>query len=308
MSVASFTSYGKIYNVGHRAVADILSGDVDVEEKIDGSQFSFGSIAGQLMMRSKGRVFAYGEQDKMFDIAAEVVNNMFNSGMLKDGWTYRGEYLRKPCHNALSYERTPKNHIMLFDIAVGEEDYVGRETLEEEAKRLGLEVVPVFYQGYLKSVDTLVAMLDRISVLGGAKIEGVVIKTRGRFCTDGKPMMAKHVTEAFKEVHKKKWGENNQSSKDILQAIGESLRTEARWRKAMQRMRDDSLLTDSPADIGPLIRTVQQDIQDEEVDYIKDRLYAHAKPHILRISTRGLPEFYKTLLLEKQFQPEEVMA
>jgi hypothetical protein len=35
---------------------------------------------------------------------------------------------------------------------------------------------------------------------------------------------------------------------------------------------------------------------------IKEKLFAFAWPHIARMSTRGLPEWYKELLLKKQFE------
>lgn len=35
-------SYPKIYNMGHAAIAELLLGEVTVEEKVDGSQISFG--------------------------------------------------------------------------------------------------------------------------------------------------------------------------------------------------------------------------------------------------------------------------
>ena len=36
------SSYPKIYSLGHAAILDLLDGRVIVEEKVDGSQFSFG--------------------------------------------------------------------------------------------------------------------------------------------------------------------------------------------------------------------------------------------------------------------------
>ena len=51
----SLRSYPKVFNLGHRAVRDLLSGPVVVQEKIDGSQFSFGvGEDGTLLIRSRG--------------------------------------------------------------------------------------------------------------------------------------------------------------------------------------------------------------------------------------------------------------
>ena len=41
------TSYPKVYQLGHKAVLDIFSGPVVIQEKIDGSQFSFGLVGGE---------------------------------------------------------------------------------------------------------------------------------------------------------------------------------------------------------------------------------------------------------------------
>jgi hypothetical protein len=54
--MSSWHSYPSIYNLGHRALTDLFSGGlVLVQEKVDGSQFSFGLIDGVVRFRSKGR-------------------------------------------------------------------------------------------------------------------------------------------------------------------------------------------------------------------------------------------------------------
>lgn len=107
-------SYGKIYNFGHRAIVNLLKGPVVVEEKVDGSQFSFGIRNGQIHCRSKGVAINVDAPDSMFAKAVAVVREL--APMLHDGWTYRGEYLQKPKHNALAYDRIPYRHIILFDV------------------------------------------------------------------------------------------------------------------------------------------------------------------------------------------------
>jgi hypothetical protein len=53
----SWHSYPSIYNLGHRALQDLLTVSVNVEEKVDGSQFSFGiTEEGEIKLRSKGAV------------------------------------------------------------------------------------------------------------------------------------------------------------------------------------------------------------------------------------------------------------
>ena len=42
--MSSWNSYPSIFNLGHKAIQNLLTVDVNVEEKVDGSQFSFGLV------------------------------------------------------------------------------------------------------------------------------------------------------------------------------------------------------------------------------------------------------------------------
>src|SRR5690242_11376793 len=103
----SWHSYPSIFALGHRYVADLLTVPVLVEEKIDGSQFSFGiSTVGELAIRSKGAQMHIDAPEKMFQKAADTVKEL--KDVLTPGWTYRAEYLAKPKHNTLAYDRVPE--------------------------------------------------------------------------------------------------------------------------------------------------------------------------------------------------------
>ena len=56
--MSSWHSYPSIYNLGHAAVANLLAVPHQVQEKVDGSQFSFGRFVEdgkvRLRVRSKG--------------------------------------------------------------------------------------------------------------------------------------------------------------------------------------------------------------------------------------------------------------
>ena len=45
--------FPKIYDLGHRYVQNIFNEDVEITEKIDGSQFAFGKIDNDLIFRSR---------------------------------------------------------------------------------------------------------------------------------------------------------------------------------------------------------------------------------------------------------------
>src|SRR5712672_2755316 len=95
MSSSSWHSYPSIYNLGHKAIQDLLTGPVLVEEKVDGSQFSFGifevPVQGgydprngeqtginpgdlrELKVRSKGAVMHPDAPEKMFTEGVNAV-------------------------------------------------------------------------------------------------------------------------------------------------------------------------------------------------------------------------------------------
>jgi hypothetical protein len=297
--MTSWHSYPKIYNVGHAAIDELLRDSVIVEEKVDGSQFSFGMIGGELLVRSRGKQFPTDAPDKMFTKA--VASVLDRQSILKEGWTYRGEYLQKPKHNALAYDRIPNDNIILFDINTNEETYLSYEEKAAEAERIGLEIVPLLHSGMVDNITVLTDLLDTVSILGGQKIEGFVIKNYKRFTTDGKAMMGKHVSEAFKEVHSKEWGKSNPGKQDIILGLIDKYRTPARWQKAVQHIQERGELDGSPKDIGNLIKETQKDIHDECYEEIAVALMKHFFPQILRGVTRGLPEWYKDELLKAQF-------
>lgn len=224
-------SYASIFNLGHAAVADIFDGPVLIQEKVDGSQFSFGHIDGEFVCRSKGKDQTPPVTDKMFDLAVKYTGELD----LHPNWVYRGEFLAKPKHNALAYERVPIGHIVIFDIDIGLEKYLPYPDMIAECQRIGLEPVPLLlpWSQWDGGWEGLKAFLQTHSFLGGQLIEGMVIKAYGRYGVDKKTLMAKFVSEAFKEVHDKEWKKSNPGGKDVVQTLIERLRSEARWHKAI---------------------------------------------------------------------------
>lgn len=140
-------------------------------------------------------------------------------------------------------------------------------------------------------------MLDRVSSLGGPKIEGIVLKNYSERAMIGSlvlPLMAgKYVSEAFKEVHKKEW----KTGKDRKEILLSQYHTEARWEKAIQHLRDSSVLTNSPKDIGPLIQEIHRDIEEECRQEIMEQLWSLHKRELMGRVTSGFPEWYKRKLI-----------
>ena len=116
-------SYPSIINFGHRLALGLLDDPVYVQEKVDGSQFSFGIDAdGTVLTRSKGAEIFPETADKLFKGAVEYVHSI--KGLLTPGYTYRGEVLCRPKHNTLAYDRVPRHNVVIFDVNTGEEIYL----------------------------------------------------------------------------------------------------------------------------------------------------------------------------------------
>lgn len=296
------TSYPSIYQIGHKAISDIFTTEVLIEEKIDGSQFSFKRTSEtDYIAKSKGAILG-GDIQALFKPAVETMVGLLPH--LKIGWTYRGEAVCKPKHNTLCYNRAPKGGIVLFDIDDGLENYLSRVEKETEASRLGLEIVPLLYQGRVEEFEQFKKFLDQESFLGGCKIEGFVVKNYELFTIDKKVKMGKFVSEDFKEKHRMDWKVSNPGRADVLTMLSLTYAHPNRWMKAIQHLQELGQLKGAPEDIGPLMREINADILKEETDTIKEKLFQWAWNTVSRGVTKGFPEFYKEYLAKGAFNGE----
>ena len=130
-------------------------------------------------------------------------------------------------------------------------------------------------------------------------MEGVVVKNYNQAFYRGNlifPILcAKYVSEAFKEVHRKTWS-GEHTGKGKYEIFLSQYGAEARWNKAIQKRAEVGELENSPRDIGPLIKLIQNDVLDEEEGEIKEALFKIFKEDVSRASIRGFPMWYKDKL------------
>jgi len=311
-------AFPKIFTLGMKETERVFNNPVEVTEKIDGSQFSFGMIDGDLHMRSKGAI-VYPETVKgMFAPVVMHVLKAHAKNPLPNNMVFHGETLQKPKHNTLEYGRVPTNNFMLFSIrfipgginfsstvcGVPKAEFVSdHDTLKLWALALGFEPIPLLYTGKLdrtKILEYTEKWLDTESTLGKANMEGVVIKNYSERALIGGMVIpvlaAKYVSEKFKEKHSVSWKKEN---KPVMEKLGDAYRTEARWQKAIQHLRDDGTLEQSPKDIGPLYKEIIRDINEECKEEIKEALWQGYSKDLCRIVTRGFAEWYKEQLVKE---------
>lgn len=299
--------YQKVFSLGTDFIGSILDDEVVVQEKVDGSLFGFAKIDGELFCRSKGQQVILGDNgSEMFQDGAQYINSIAET--IPDGIAFYCEYLKKPKHNVLHYERTPTNMLCLFDaFNLTTKKYYSYDELKDFADKMGIDVVPVLYKGFIKSQEEIKAFLQQDSYLGNNKVEGIVVKNYTRnFLLGGQviyAMFGKFVSEEFKEVHRKTW-KSNHDSKSKWQIFKEGYKTESRWEKAFQHLRDNGELENTPRDIPKLIIEVQKDIGEEEKEIIKKFLWQEFGKELLRGATHGLPTWYKEKLTSNLFNNE----
>lgn len=303
ISTITIPAFPKIWHLGDPKIADIFDGPIEITEKIDGSQFSFGTINGELQYRTKG-VTNDKVDSGMFGIVIEWMNSIQHK--LRDNVIFHGEYLQSPRHNTLMYSRVPKSHFCLFGIRDLNVDLCSpHESLVIAANEMGCDAVPLIYYGEWKreNATELFKFIEEESFLGGTQMEGIVVKNyakKGEFAGRELPLLAgKFVSENFKEKHKS--NTDYLSNKDKVWTIAQQYRGAPRWIKAVYKFRDEGKLTYSPKDIGDLLKYINSDFLDEEMDNIKEQLWKGFERDIRKIVQGGFPEWYKEWLVEENF-------
>jgi hypothetical protein len=282
--------YPKVRPLGHREVAGIDQGEVVIQEKVDGSNFSMVCLVGGVIkFFSHHQELLPGAADKMFKPAIE---HLVSKAPSLGGMCYRFELLNRPKHNVLAYERMPKNGLVLFGMedAHTQGPQGCRLLLEGVARELDVDVVPELYRGPMPSAEKLEALTKGQSFLGGP-IEGVVIKNYGVRNEYGRHLVAKFVRPEFKETAQST-RKVRMGGEDIAD-MGVQFGGEARWLKAVQWLKETGNCSGGMEDVGFLFKRVQSDVESECEAELKEQLWRKYRKQILAGATRGLPEWYK---------------
>lgn len=282
------------------------------EEKIDGSQFSFGKVTDKyggtrMMWRSKNCDIQYDtKSDPRFHQAIQnlYANNVFAVAPLNV--VFRCELVSTKRHNKLTYNRVPSGFLVVFgaeNIATGRS--VPRYIWTAVAEQLKLESVRLL--GYIDTkektatevINTASGWLNMESMLGGAAIEGVVLKRETNWVLnqDGNPIYCKIVANEFREMMRvKETTKGVRGTEDIIGRIVSMIQTDAVYSKAVQHLMDDGKLTNTVKDIGPLISEIQKDLSEEVSPMAKEVLWEWARHQVVRGVVTPFALWYKKRL------------
>lgn len=293
MNTYEIPPYSKPRTYGDKFLRDLHKNPVVIQEKIDGSQFSFykDPETGDLLFKTRNKMITPETCEAQFRPTVEHL--LANKDAIIPGWIYRGEAMSSARHNKLKYDRAPSGHLVLYDIQTEDGLITDHGMLVREADGIGVEPVNKF--GHLmadESMDeeTFNVLMSYGSKLGGT-CEGVVLKNYHRKdpADETKVLMAKIVSAEFREKKTSSMPKNTLN----LDSIIDTYRTEARWDKAVQHLRDSGYLEGTPKDIGPIMAEVQRDVEEEEKENIKDLLYAKFRKSILKGVSEGVAQWYK---------------
>lgn len=275
-----------------------LDGDVMVQEKVDGSQISWSLIDGQLRIRSKNQDITTQLEGGQFSPAVRYLHQV-GQYMIPEA-VYRGECVTKRKHNVLTYDSVPLGWVVLFEVTAStpmELTAIERDVLiRQEAESLGVSATPLLHAGPVTN-ELRDELMQRESFLGGCRIEGIVLKRYDMRTRFGDPVFQKVVAKEFKEQHKKEWGGGLQRG-DFLQALGEEFRTPARFRKAVQRMRDSGEYTGMAQDIPWLMKDLSLDFEAEHAEQLGQRLWEEFRKPIMASANRGFADWFKQELAD----------
>lgn len=277
------------------------AGEIRIREKIDGSQIGFGKDPeGRLWVRSRGKILVdplVGTVDRSsgFGPAIDYIESIKNK-INPDEFFY-GEYLSRPHHGKIKYDRVPNNHIVIFESSDFDRkefysydmraEYMGFET----AKEYDLDKSEMNMDGLKKAMDEAVPML------GGERVEGLVLKNYGQSGHEGQDrgdvdvLSMKIVQEDFREVKVVK-------AKGI-DAFIERFSTHQRYEKALQHLKEAGELDGTDADIGRLCKEVIRDTREEESHVIEPWLDAYANKAFNRGLVKDVPAWLKKIRSEQ---------
>ena len=262
------TSYPKIPS----SVKDGFSWDSQwfIQEKVDGSQITFqlDDTTGKVRAWCKGKEKTSGAQS--FGPTVDALQSL--APLLDSSYTYHGEHLPSRRVNILTYDRVPRLNVVLYDVVVDGNKWLGPLNIATEAARLGLEMVSLLRWNLKGASDPLIAVKHNLqcmeertlsSFLGGEP-EGVVLK-----CYDpvGTQYRRKFVRDRFKEKRVGPAVTIRQGPilppSQVLDEIGEQYDTEARLLKGIYRVRDRLNLKGCPPMTVPLYNIVRKELDDD---------------------------------------------
>lgn len=258
-----------------------------IMEKLDGANASFKLEDGQIKAFSRNNELNETNTLRGFYQWTQTLD----PNLLTEGAIYFGEWLVK---HKISYGDN-ENQFYLFDIYDEEtERYIGFNLVKIQAEKLGINLVPVFYEGKFQSNAHLLSFVGQSKL--GKYGEGVVVKNYDWTDKHGDQQFTKIVSDKFAEVQQVK-KQRLAPDNDLLNEFVESNLTAARVDKILHKLVDENILEEDydVTDMGVILKNAGSRLYEDIIEEELDELLQHVKKKI----GKQLPTVIKGVLAEQ---------
>ncbi|MFI2856919.1 RNA ligase family protein [Paenibacillus sp. JSM ZJ436] len=292
--MSEMKKYMDVVRLGHKSTAGVLNkGDyIVIQEKLDGANASFkreGNViiafSRNTRLNPENNLRGFYEWTQTLD-----VNKLLN------GAIYYGEWLVK---HKLDYGNNA-NQFYMFDMYDEyTQEYVSCSAVKDEANRLNLNLVPIFYEGEYNSFEHLQSFVGKTR-LGVNEGEGIVVKNISYQDQYGKQLFVKLVSDSFREVQKQKAPKDPNFTSEEKAAV-KSVLTNARVEKMIYKLVDEGLLDEQFGieDMGTILKhlgvRLYEDIVKEEYEVVKN----YEEKEIRKVIGKMIPSIVKSIIQEK---------
>lgn len=214
-----------------------------IQEKIDGSNVSFqyDSETDSLQCFSRNQILSAENTLRGYYDWVQKLDKELVRSVLGDRLRMFGEWLVK---HTVKYPEERYNTMYCFDVFDTENKcWLPQNDVKSLADKLGLNYVPVFYEGEFTAWEDYKYLIGKTE-MGGEIGEGIVIKKQNNLSDD--VAYTKIVHERFKEVWKKvrRHSESfeEKQEKKRLEELTETVVTPARVEKILYKLVDEGIL------------------------------------------------------------------
>ncbi|UGO50762.1 RNA ligase [Bacillus phage vB_BanS_Sophrita] len=296
--------YSEITRLGHKTTVGVLNeGDwIVIQEKLDGANASFRKGEdGEILTFSRNHSLT-GE-DGLGGFRKWALTTL-DPDLLLPNIVYFGEWLNP---HKVKYPEYQKQFFLydMYDTSTGK--YLDFNRVKDAHRMLGVNLIPVFYEGEYKSFEHLQSFVGQ-SKLGGMlgdieTGEGIVVKNVNFTDRFGNQKFVKLVTDAFREVQKQKAPKDPKVEQTQEQVFVSATMTEARVEKMLYKLVDEGILPEGKfeiEDMGIILRHMGGRMFDDIMKEESEMLPAdHDVNQIKKAIGRNVAQIVKNIIAKQ---------
>lgn len=246
-------NHKKFMDIERMKEANVLGfekGDhIVIQEKVDGanSAIRYDTENDCVVAQSRKQILSLSNNLRGMYEWSQTLDKDKVKEVLGNNLVFFGEWL---VPHTVKYPNEKYNQFYAYDIYDADiEKYLPQDIVEEKARELGLNFVPVFYKGEFQSWEHCLSFVGRTE-MGGEMGEGIVVKNQTKLNDPNSrtPFYIKIVSEKFQETHEhhaKIVSPEQLKAQEENKALCESIVTEARVTKILHKLVDEGILPEN---------------------------------------------------------------